>query len=134
MLNEFPNDLLIFSPLILINPQWDQYFAKGFPVKASLCAISFSWWGNIKSFPPPWISIVSPRFFKTIVEHSICHPGLPSPQGDFHEISPGFAAFHKAKSIGSCFPSSTSFLTPFKSSSTFLCDNFPYPGKLLTLK
>lgn len=33
-----------------------------------------------------------------IAEHSICHPGLPGPHAESHESSPGFAAFHKAKS------------------------------------
>ena len=32
IVNEFPKDLLIFSPLILINPQCDQQFAKCLPV------------------------------------------------------------------------------------------------------
>jgi hypothetical protein len=33
-----------------------------------------------------------------MTEHSICHPGRPGPQGEAHEGSPGFEAFHKAKS------------------------------------
>lgn len=36
-----------------------------------------------------------------IVEHSICHPGLPAPgpQGLGHHGSPGLDPFHRAKSI-----------------------------------
>jgi hypothetical protein len=33
-----------------------------------------------------------------ITEHSICHPGLPSPHGLGHFGSSGLLAFHKAKS------------------------------------
>ena len=66
------------------------------------------------------MSIVSPRVFSAIAEHSICHPGLPFPQGESQDISPGFADFHKAKSTGSSFSSSGSIRTPFLSSSTFL--------------
>ncbi len=35
-----------------------------------------------------------------MAEHSICQPGLPLPQGESHEISPGLAAFQSAKSSG----------------------------------
>lgn len=28
----------------------------------------------------------------------MCHPGRPGPHGDSHEGSPGFSAFHRAKS------------------------------------
>lgn len=34
-----------------------------------------------------------------IVEHSMCHPGLPFPQGEFQDSSWGLAAFHRAKSL-----------------------------------
>jgi hypothetical protein len=43
-----------------------------------------------------------------MAEHSMCHPGRPWPQGDAHEGSPGLAAFHRAKSRGFFFRSSTS--------------------------
>ena len=36
-----------------------------------------------------------------MAEHSMCHPGLPGPQGESQCGSPGFAAFHNAKSSGS---------------------------------
>ena len=49
------------------------------------------------------MSIVSPRCFIAIAEHSICHPGLPLPQGLSQEGSPGFAAFHISKSRGIFF-------------------------------
>ena len=35
---------------------------------------------------------------RAITEHSICHPGRPLPQGLSQKISPGFAAFQRAKS------------------------------------
>ena len=47
-----------------------------------------------------------------IAEHSICQPGRPSPQGDGHEGSPGFACFHRTKSSGSSFASSTLHARP----------------------
>ena len=42
-----------------------------------------------------------------MAEHSICQPGRPFPQGLSQAGSPGFAAFHKAKSKGSRFCSPT---------------------------
>ena len=36
--------------------------------------------------------------YLAIAEHSICQPGRPSPQGDSQKGSPGFLAFHRAKS------------------------------------
>lgn len=39
-----------------------------------------------------------PKTEAAMAEHSICQPGLPSPHFDFQVGSPGFAAFHKAKS------------------------------------
>lgn len=44
------------------------------------------------------MSIRSPKTALAITEHSICHPGLPGPQGDGQEGSPGLEAFHNAKS------------------------------------
>ena len=38
-----------------------------------------------------------------IAEHSICQPGLPSPQGELQTGSPGLDFFHKAKSCGFLF-------------------------------
>lgn len=34
-----------------------------------------------------------------IVEHSMCQPGRPFPQGEFQDSSWGLAAFHRAKSL-----------------------------------
>lgn len=36
-----------------------------------------------------------------IVEHSMCHPGLPLPHGDSQQGSPALDLFHKAKSLAS---------------------------------
>ena len=38
----------------------------------------------------------------------MCQPGRPGPQGESHDGSPAFAAYHNAKSIGLRFASSTS--------------------------
>ncbi len=99
---------------------------------ASDWAISFSWWGNTRSFPPPWMSNVSPRCFIDIAEHSMCHPGRPGPQGLSHAGSPGFEAFHSAKSSGSAFRSSTSTRAPERRSSTFFPESLPYSGNPFT--
>lgn len=40
----------------------------------------------------------SSQAYLAIVEHSMCQPGLPSPQGEAQDTSPGLAAFHSAKS------------------------------------
>ena len=40
-----------------------------------------------------------PRNLCTIVEHSICQPGRPFPQGLGQEISDGLACFHSTKSL-----------------------------------
>ena len=89
-----------------------QKFANGLPVAASLCAISFSWCGKMRSCPPPWMSKVSPRYFMLMAEHSMCQPGRPGPHGLSHAGSPGLAPFHRAKSSGSRFSSPTLALSP----------------------
>ena len=33
------------------------------------------------STPPTWMSIVSPKIFIAMAEHSKCHPGRPGPKG-----------------------------------------------------
>ena len=44
-----------------------------------------------------------------MAEHSMCHPGNPSPHGLSHlTIRPGSAAFHSVKSRGSRFNGSAS--------------------------
>ena len=55
----------------------------------------------------------------------MCQPGRPGPHGLSHEGSPGFAAFHSAKSIGSRLRSSTSTRAPACSSSRFLPESLP---------
>src|SRR6266404_7157977 len=81
MVLKFPSDLLIFSASMLTNPLCSQKRASSCPLAASLCAISFSWWGKTRSLPPPCTSKVVPRNFWLIAEHSMCQPGLPGPQG-----------------------------------------------------
>lgn len=68
------------------------------------CAISLSWCGKARSIPPEWMSILSPRMADAITEHSICHPGRPSPHGDDQTGSPGLDAFHNAKSAADLRP------------------------------
>src|SRR6266481_10171919 len=67
-----------------------------------------------------------------MAEHSMCHPGRPSPQGDAQEGSPGFACFQITKSKGSSLASSTCTREPARKSSIFLPDSRPYPGNLRT--
>ena len=42
-----------------------------------------------------------------MVEHSMCQPGLPFPQGEAQNTSRGLAAFHRAKSLGCRLSEST---------------------------
>src|SRR5919112_3310475 len=79
-----PRDLLIFCELIVTIPVWTHILANCLRVYDSDWAISFSWCGKTRSCPPPWISIVSPRYLRDMAEHSICQPGLPFPQGLDH--------------------------------------------------
>src|SRR5487761_1239280 len=129
----FPNDFDIFSPFIVTIPTCIQILAKLTPEKDSDCAISFSWWGNIRSRPPPWISKLLPRYFKLIAEHSMCHPGLPLPHGLFH-VGESSENFHNAKSRGSFFVSSTSTRAPEINSSIFFFESFPYSLNFKTEK
>src|ERR1700712_2666060 len=108
-----PRLLLIFSlfqsPLAalvftFVRPLCIQYLTNGLSWQHSLWASSFSWWGNFRSSPPPWMSKVSPRYLALIALHSICHPGRPSPQGLGQAGSPGLAAFQRAKSLAVFFP------------------------------
>ena len=55
----------------------------------SLCAISHSWCGKIRSVPPPWRSSVGPSSCIDIAEHSTCQPGRPTPNGARHAGSSG---------------------------------------------
>jgi hypothetical protein len=56
-----PEDFDIFSDPRLTNPLWSQDRTNGRAVAASDWAISFSWWGKMRSSPPPWRSKLSPR-------------------------------------------------------------------------
>ncbi|MNS85237.1 hypothetical protein D3C72_1190970 [compost metagenome] len=125
MVKKLFNDLDIFSPLIRIMPQCIQALAYCLPVAASLWAISFSWCGNSRSLPPPWMSKLSPRQQVDITEHSMCQPGRPGPHGDSQLGSPGLTPFHSTKSSGSCLASSTSIRAPMRRSSIFLRDSLP---------
>ena len=108
MKNRLPVLFDIFSPPRFTMPFSIQKCANGLPVQDSDCAISFSWCGKIRSWPPPWMSNVSPRYFIAIAEHSMCQPGRPGPHGLSHAGSPGLAPFHSAKSSGSRFASPSS--------------------------
>ena len=122
---KFPRLLDIFSLSILMKPLWSQYLTYGLSVAPSDCAISHSWWGKVKSIPPPWMSKVSPSKCIPIALHSMCHPGRPSPHGLGHEGSPGLAFFQSTKSCGWRFLSSASTREPARSSSCFWWLNLP---------
>src|SRR5580704_13634952 len=95
---KLPSDFDIFSPSMIRCSACSQMRTNLCPVAPSLCAISFSWCGKARSTPPVWMSRVSPRYFMAMVEHSICQPGRPGPMRVSQKCSPGFGAFHRAKS------------------------------------
>ena len=142
MVKKFPSDFDIFSESTFTKPLWTQYRTNF--LSSDLCisqsqaaldwASSFSWCGNTRSWPPPWMSITGPRSFSIIAEHSMCHPGRPWPQGDSQVGSFGFAVFHRAKSAGFFFLLSTTTRSPARLSSWFLPDKDPYFDKELTEK
>src|SRR3989344_8317222 len=83
MVTKLPRDLDIFFPLTVRNPECNQYLTIGFlPEIASIWAISASWWGKIKSLPPPCMSYCVPKNFWVIAVSSMCQPGRPRPKGD----------------------------------------------------
>jgi hypothetical protein len=97
-----PTDLAILALSRRTIPLWTHIRASGAPRAARVCAASFSWWGKIRSEPPPWISKSRPSKLSAIAEHSMCQPGRPAPQGASQAVSSaGFSAFHRAKSSGS---------------------------------
>ena len=103
-----PSDFDIFSPASRSSPLCAQICAKGRPIEHD-CAISFSWWGKIRSRPPPCTANSRPSSFSAIAEHSMCQAGRPSPHGEGHHVSSSsFVAFQSAKSTGSrlCSPGS----------------------------
>ena len=73
------SDFDIFSLSMFRKPLCSQYFAKPGPLAPTLWAISFSWCGNSRSMPPPWMSKVSPNSSQLMAEHSMCQPGRPAP-------------------------------------------------------
>ncbi len=76
-----------------------QQAAESRPRAAVAWAISHSWWGNMRSMPPPWMSNFSPRYLVLMAEHSMCQPGKPSLQGEGQcMMCSGAAFFHSAKS------------------------------------
>ena len=56
----FPSDFDIFSPVNSSIPLCIQRRANSRPAPRD-CAISFSWCGNTRSSPPPWISKTGPE-------------------------------------------------------------------------
>src|SRR2546422_10439263 len=74
---KLPSDFDIFSLSTVTKPLCIQYRANSLPVAAQDWAISFSWCGKMRSWPPPWMSNVSPRCFIAMAEHSMCQPGRP---------------------------------------------------------
>ena len=113
-------------PAICTKPLCIQYRASGAPSWAQrLCAISFSWWGKMRSCPPPWISKVTPRIFFAMAEHSMCQPGLPLPQGLSQPGSPSLDGFHSTKSAGLFLYGATSTRAPAIRSSWERRDSWP---------
>jgi hypothetical protein len=94
-------------------------------MSASLCAISFSWCGKMRSNPPPCTSNGTPSSARDIALHSMCQPGRPAPHGAGHDGSPGLANFQSAKSSGSRLCSFSAIRAPISSSSTFFPDRAP---------
>ena len=95
-----------------------QKLAKPWPA-AWDWAISFSWCGNRRSSPPPWMSNSVPRYLVTIAEHSRCQPGRPAPHGEAQLAvvgSPSLWPFQSAKSRGSFFPRGSASGAPCMSS------------------
>src|SRR3989338_1329581 len=97
--SKLPRDLDIFASLVMRKATWSQYLTKGLRPEADSCwAISASWWGNIKSCPPPWMSYWGPKYLSVIAVSSICQPGRPSPNGAGQDGSPACENFQRAKS------------------------------------
>ena len=81
MVLKLPSDLDIFSESTCTKPLCIQILARGLPSAASVWAISFSWWGKMRSSPPPWMSSGRGMYFSLMAEHSMCQPGRPLPHG-----------------------------------------------------
>ena len=131
----FPTDLDIFSEASWSIPLCIHTFASGLPRPASVCAASFSWCGNTRSMPPPWMSNSRPSSSSAIAEHSMCQPGRPRPHGESQAVSsPSFVAFQSAKSSGSCLRSAPSTPSPWSIWSTSRRDSAPYASSERTRK
>ncbi len=101
----FPMLLLIFSSPSSSISLCIQIAAIRPPCAPSDWAISFSWWGKIRSMPPPWTSNEGPSVASAMAEHSMCQPGRPGPQGDSHQVSSSsLRPFQSAKSSGDSLP------------------------------
>jgi hypothetical protein len=132
-----PTDFAIFS-----SPNWSIPLCihsrdSGLARAASVWAISFSWWGKIRSLPPPCTSKSTPRIPSAIAEHSMCQPGRPRPQGASQAVSsPSFCAFHSAKSCADSLRSSrrSSSSSVCTMSSSLRFESFPYSGNEGTRK
>src|SRR5262245_26953337 len=126
-----PSDFDIFALSSDKCSECSQNRAKGFPDRASDCAISFSWCGNVRSTPPAWMSSVSPKYFIAMQEHSMCQPGRPSPMAVSQDGSPSFFAFQRTKSRASSLSySSTSIRAPARIPEKSLWESLPYSGNL----
>ena len=121
-----PTLLAIFSPPSCSIPLCIQMCASSAPRADRVWAASFSWWGKVRSLPPPWTAKPTPSSSSAIAEHSMCQPGRPRPQGASHEVSsPSFWPFHSAKSSGSSLRSEPSTPSPWSMSSTDRCESEP---------
>src|SRR3989338_4589305 len=73
------------------------------------------------------MSIVGPRYCMLIAEHSICQPGLPAPQGLFHDGSPGCADFQSAKSCAASLSYSSELTrAPARNARFLRFESLPY--------
>ncbi len=128
---KLPSDLAIFSPPVRRCSPWHQIRTNGWPVAASLWAISFSWCGKMLSTPPQWMSNDSPSSAMLIAEHSMCQPGRPRPSVVSQPISSVPTPFHSAKSRASSLSyssASTRPPAPATSPSARTPESLPYGG------
>ena len=114
----------------VVHPDLGERRVAGAP---QVCAISFSWCGNLRSRPPPWMSKCSPSSCVDMAEHSMCQPGRPSPHGRRPGGLAGLGAISTARNRADrAWPSSTSTREPARRSSSFLPDSLPYAANLCT--
>ena len=110
-------DLAIFAPPSRRWAQCSQVRTNGWPVAASLWAISSSWCGKIRSTPPVWMSNDWPEVAPCSSPSTRCaSPAGPARSRVSHDGSPGFGPFQSAKSRTSSLPySSASTRSPTRS-------------------